>query len=55
MVHSDLDVNTVSKEIENIATKHNTGLADHVNSENSSLADPISLHLSFQIEVLRPN
>ena len=42
-LHHDAGVNTVKKEFENIATKYNTRLRDHVNTEASSLGDPIGL------------
>ena len=45
-LHRDLGVNTVKKEIENIAIKHNTRLRDHVITEALSLADPIGLERS---------
>lgn len=42
-LHRDLRVNTVTQEIGNIATKHNSRLRSHINPEASSLADPNGL------------
>ena len=44
-IHRDLGVNTVKREIEKITTKYNTRIRDHVNTEASSLADPMGLDL----------
>ena len=42
-LHRDLGVNTAKREIENIATKDNIRLRDHVNIDALSLTDPIGM------------
>ena len=49
-LHCDLGVNSVRKEIENIETKHNTRLRDHVNT--SPTGDPIGLERRLKTSLL---